>query len=72
MKREHKYFSANDVCAIRDALSWYRVQKVKLCSKDKDYVSDKLLVEEIDHLTELINVFGEIKDEMGTEIEIII
>ena len=72
MKREHKYFGANDVRTIRDALSWYRVQKVKLCAKDKDYVSDKLLVEEIDHLTELINVFGEIKDEMGTEIEIII
>ena len=72
MKKEHKYFNADDVHAIRDALSWFRIQKVKLSTKVEDLANDKLRAEEIDHLTELINVFGEIKDEMGSEIEIII
>lgn len=72
MKKEHKYFNADDVRAIRDALSWFRINKVKLFGKDVDPVNDKLRAEEVDHLSELINVFREINEEMGSEIEIII
>lgn len=72
MKKEHKFLNANDVKAISNSLAWFRINKVKLFGKDVDPVNDKLRAEEVDHLSELINVFREINEEMGSEIEIII